>query len=187
VFYNSNAGAQFELNHTQQSSFIFCSRNGMKSKSIDTQLIWKFDDLTATGLQLVQKLKDKKGLETPPNHPMGSWNTINEFSLTAFGCSSYPNNRIIPTIEGFIYFGTNGTLIVDQFSESYTSISRGKELLDQAILDSPSLQIKRQVGCTKVSRAPCNRIDKCPVCSAFLSQLNARGDEHRTFQTCWFG
>ena len=151
VFYNSESGSHFELDHTQQSSFIFCPRAGMKSKSIDICLTWKYETLSPTSLLLLQKLKEKKGVATPPNDQMGSWSTINDYSSPlAFSSASNPNNRIIPTIEGFIYFGTSGTLIVDRFSESYTSTTRGNELLDRAISNSGSLQLNRRVGNLKV-------------------------------------
>jgi hypothetical protein len=151
VFYNAETGTYIELDHTNQSSFTFCPRTGMKSKSIDSRLIWKYETLSPAGLQLLKKLEAKKGMHTPPKDPMGSWSTINDFSLTAFSCSSNPNNRIIPSIEGFVYFGTNGTLIVDRFSESYMNIARGKELLDCAISNSICLRIKRRVDSLKVA------------------------------------
>ncbi len=175
VFFNSETGTYFELNHMHQSSFIFCPQTERKSKTIDTNLIWKYDTLSPAGLQLLQRLKAKRGLKEPPMGLMGVWSTVKESSLTAFSSSSNPNNKIIPTMYGFVYFGTKGSLIIDQFSERYTSTVRAKELLDSAIAQSSSLRIKRQVENLKVAFAlyPLRRLlfqtSALFACSQYLS------------------
>jgi hypothetical protein len=151
VFYNAESGTYFELNHGSSTSFLFGAGAGAKTKSVGADLTWKFETLSQTGLQQLEKLKAKQGLKTPPEYSMGAWTVHTEYSFTALSRSSNPNERIILTIDGFIYFGLKGTLVLDRLSENYTCTSRGDQLLDRAISDSRSLQSKRNLDSLKVA------------------------------------
>ena len=150
VFYNSESGTYFELNHSYSTSFLFGSGAGAKTKSVGADLTWKFERLSQTGLQLLEKLKAKQGLETTPEYSMGAWRVHTEYSFTALSSSLNPNERIILTIDGFIYFGLKGALVLDRLSENYTCTARGNQLLARAISDSRSLQSKRNLDSLKV-------------------------------------
>ena len=112
VFYNDSADVYFDMWPKYGSEIVFCSGSGNEERKAD-------DDLS---LGPANMSDSKKGIGHDEIFDrMGVWTSKTDGPLVALKYDSNPDEHILLTSEGFVYFGEKEALIVRKANSTITS------------------------------------------------------------------
>jgi hypothetical protein len=150
ILYNEGTGAYISLNHSFGSFIHFQSQTGEKMKRIDHCLQTERPYIARSGesSELLSKLQAGQGIKFGSRSKVDchEWASKWEGPIISFRNTSYPDDRLYLTVDGFIYATSYGGVVVTPGTEVFTSEEKVKRALELVISDLEATNATLQVA-----------------------------------------
>jgi hypothetical protein len=158
VFYNQDTDVYLDFEYKNENWFAFSNGSGLPSKRATYRLDFLSHSLSSESMQLLSQLKAGTGQKPRPGSAFRGWETLlvgplialRKTETTPLSNAEFPEDRIVLTMGGFIYFCYGGAMHVTQLYESHISIARATALRDLAISNFERAEHAARVDSLKV-------------------------------------